>query len=312
MFKLFKKVAEVVAIETAPRYTVEQIHAEFDSAQERILSECDKMLAELQIPTETHVERKAAMLKQLGFENAEPVTQYEKFVKGKEAVAKKVELTSNQASYIRELSQRYPFEKFITVDELDRICNKYGLIHAPVKNYIKDIPEKNVVEMASVKPLMKSDKAGKQYIIFDMPQSFLDLIGKKGKVFTEEEVFALGEKYYLKGEYFVEWIDRGITAWAMVVVDKIKGVAFYHDYNYNKISFASKEGLFIAAPKSHFNTDGLSKESKHGFFEATKVEVKDPVVFEYCKNNICRIISKWGTDDDQSYLDPSLQNEKLN
>ena len=38
---------------------VEVIHAEFDSAQDRILDECDKVLAELQIPTETQIEKKA-------------------------------------------------------------------------------------------------------------------------------------------------------------------------------------------------------------------------------------------------------------
>ena len=39
-----------------------QIHNEFDGAQDRILCEADKMLTELQIPTETQIERKAALL----------------------------------------------------------------------------------------------------------------------------------------------------------------------------------------------------------------------------------------------------------
>lgn len=38
------------------QFTVEQIHAEFDSGEERILAECNKILSNLNIPTETQVE----------------------------------------------------------------------------------------------------------------------------------------------------------------------------------------------------------------------------------------------------------------
>lgn len=44
----------------------------------------------------------------------------------------------------------------------------------------------------------------------------------------------------------------------------------------------------------------------------TTYELKDPVVFEYYKNNVIRIITKLETEDDQSYLDPNLVNETLN
>lgn len=61
---------------------------------------------------------------------------------------------------------------------------------------------------------------------------------------------------------------------------------------------------------SHFDTTGLTQTSTNGFSKTViHREVKDPVVFEFCKGGFVRIISKWGTDDDQSYLDPSLRNE---
>ena len=43
----------------APKYTVEQIHEEIDTAQDRLLSQADALLKELNIPTETHIEKKA-------------------------------------------------------------------------------------------------------------------------------------------------------------------------------------------------------------------------------------------------------------
>jgi hypothetical protein len=87
--------------------------------------------------------------------------------------------------------------------------------------------------------------------------------------------------------------------------------------SYNGISreeiTIDKSGFFIAAPKTHFNLKGLTQKSKFGFFNVLTVTVpKDPIVFEYCKNGICRIITKWGTSDDQSYLDPALTNEIYN
>lgn len=48
----------------------------------------------------------------------------------------------------------------------------------------------------------------------------------------------------------------------------------------------------------------------HNLKEGKEIlHLADPVVFEYCKNNICRIVTKWGTEDDQAYLDPLLTNE---
>jgi hypothetical protein len=58
---------KVLAKFRKPAVTVEQIHAEFDSGEERLRQECEKILSELEIPTQTQVERKAQALKQLGF-----------------------------------------------------------------------------------------------------------------------------------------------------------------------------------------------------------------------------------------------------
>lgn len=300
--------------------TVEQIHAEFDSGEERILSECDKILSELQIPTETQIERKASIMKDLGFVNSETVKQAEKLSENSKQIQQKIDITAKQAETIKYFKNKYPFEKFITVDELERICNKYNLIHAPVSNYIKDIPEKNVLEMKNCKKLEHEDKNTILFIIdkVNNPKDFkrmLEILGKDPNKWelTNNDVIDSHKKYnrgnYQGSTVYTSWIFDGGSD-NMVFVD----LKDRHNLNFRieKYHKVDKSGLFIAAPKSHFNLKGLDKKSKFGFFKVETFEVKDPVVFEYCKDNICRIITKWGTDDDKSYLDPVLQNEILN
>jgi hypothetical protein len=302
-----------------PKVTVEQIHAEFDSAEERILNECDDILSQLQIPTESKIERKADMLVNLGFVNSEVVKQANSIKEKQEEIKNKIDITSLQASYIRELKVKYPKEKFITTDELERICEKYNLIHAPVANYIKDIPEKNVLEMTNCKKLYIEDKLEESFIITEVDglldfKKLLKILGKNNNNYeiTNSDVIKAHKNYRNinnNDSILREWLF-GKPADYMVFYD----LKQHHnlDFRIREYEKIDKTGLFIAAPKSHFNLKGLNKKSKFGFFNVTVTEIKDPVVFEYCKNNICRIITKWGTEDDQSYLDPILFDEKLN
>lgn len=319
--------ATIEVLTPSKTYTVEEIHEAFDSAQDRILDETDKLLAELKIPTETKVENKAKMLEKLGFVNSEPVKQYSIFKKNQQEIKQKVDITRQQAESIRYFAQKYPLEKFITVDELDRICNKYGLIHAPVKNYIKDIPEKNVLEITNIKKLDFQDSSGIFNDDKNLKGEFLKLYSR---YFTSPNTY----EFHLEDVIMRNYISLKLkpipteneistnSIWLrdtprfssnsrVITPESAYGTYINNAFQYggNKID---KSSLFIAAPQSHFDLKGLDKKSKYGYFTVTKVKVKDPVVFEYCKDNLVRIISKWGTDDDQSYLDETLINEKYN
>ncbi len=283
---------------------VEVIHAEFDSAQDRILDECDKVLAELQIPTETQIEKKASIMEELGFVNSETIQQARVLKERTQKVEQKINLTTTQAESIRYFKQKYPFEKFITVDELNRICEKYNLIHAPAQNYIKDIPEKNVLEMKNCKKLELQD----QFNLLNIITNF-----KFWRNATKEYINFINKNVLNKP--IPNWVDVELeSSFREYFTTLNSNIDRIGDYYFSEITVEkiNKSGLFVAAPKSHFNLDGLTKRTKFGFFNVTIQEVKDPVVFEYCKNDICRIITKWGTDDDQSYLDPSLTNEIFN
>jgi len=299
-----------------PVATVEEIHEEFDSAQERLLKECDDILNTLEIPTEGKVERKASNLEALGFINSKTVEDYKDFKESVKNVEEKIDFTTTQATEIRNLAFRYPFEKFITTDELDRICTKYDLLHAPVANYIKDVPEKNVLEMKNRKPLDVKDAVEAVYELFGFETNrFMNLLGKTDTKFTESEVIAICETYGGRPNTTIGHLKNGDTSFTFGILYSILNdftKINYSDYNFTSMTTIDQSGLHVAAPKSHFNLKGLDKITKFGWGVKREVEVKDPVVFEYCQNDIVRIITKWGTEDDQSYLDDALQNPTLN
>lgn len=304
---MFTKLLDLFIV---PTISVEAIHEEFDTAQDRILDECDKMLKELEIPTETSIERKGKILKELGFINSKTVQQADKLKKDKEVIKDKISITSEQAKTIRYYKEKYPLEKFITVEELERICSKYKLIHAPVANYIEDIPEKNVLEMKNVKRLEDTDKFPTQHFL--KITDFYYSVPNEVKKYFQDSICL---NNYVEGKKIIKYESGGISESSCQRLLKELGyMGSYTGYLYKRteITLVNKSGLFIAAPSSHFNLEGLSKKSKFGFFDVSVIEVKDPIVFEYCKLGICRIISKWGTADDKSYLDSTLVNEKFN
>lgn len=283
--------------------TVEEIHAEIDSAQDRILDAADKLLAELKIPTETQLEKKASLMEELGFKNSVTVKQAEILKNNTNNILEKRAVTENEANKLKYYIQTYPFQKFLTLEEMETICNKYNLVMAPVENYIKDVPEKNLLEIKNAKKLSINDSVSDTFILnitrwfSNTPESI------KNKLTTK---INLGELSKDEENLF----NRDIG-------DEILNRKF--NLNYSSYIFSegqliknSKKGYFIAAPPSHFDLTGLQATSKNGFSKIEITEVKDPIVFEYCKNGFVRIISKWGTEDDQSYLDPALTNEKFN
>lgn len=265
--------------------TVEKIHQEIDTAEDRLLTEAKRIIA-----LNTDTGDKAERLERIGFVNSELVVKNkgkkQAFVKNKE-----------QAQLIEYYKQNYPFQKFLTEQELDRICEKYNLVYAPILNYKKDVPEKNLSDIERSPELRNLDFA-------------------KDLIYTVRtpERFAGGGKYFLSPT----------SKWQFLLPKKIEGQfnsKFSLDEHLNKvyktgITYLTKEietvteirqGLFIAAPKSHFNLSGL-KKAGIGFFGFTVMpEPKDPIVFRYVRGGI-QVITKWGLEAE----DKDLVNEKMN
>lgn len=281
MLQLFKKAKTEQQI-------VAEIHNEFDTAEDRLLGEADSLLSELNLETEASMQSKAARLSNLGFVNSEPV----KWVKENSLVK-----TKTQAELIRYYKQAYPFQKFLTEGELDRICKKYNLVHAPVSNYIKDVPEKNLFEIENVSTLKNEDSAidlftthRKPYRMSGGGTTFLSPKSKWQRILPKT----------IKGNYDSTFsLDRHLN-------DIHKTGIEYLTQSVSVIK-ESKQGLFICAPKSHFDLKGLKQSSTFSFKSFIIEEPKDPIVFRYVRGGV-QVLSKWGLEGQ----DESLVNEKLN
>ncbi len=109
-----------------------QIHNEFDTAPDRLLQQAIQILEQegnAKIELESQITEKVKRLEKLGFIKNDAVVKKQEIdtiASKKEAVIK---LTTQEAEGIKYYSKRYPFLKFLTESELDRICEKYGLIY---------------------------------------------------------------------------------------------------------------------------------------------------------------------------------------
>lgn len=261
-----------------------EIQNEIDTAQDRLLQQAKDIIAYRQPLQNKKAERLAAV----GFINSTPVITN---LENKNILVK----TREQANFIEYYKQNYPFQKFITEDELKRICKKYNLIYMPVENYAKDVPEANLIEIENSKQRMPQDA----------PENLLWCELKKDNSF------------FLTSRSGGGWCGIWGSEWYRIP-KKINGINFFSNFNadtYLKNEFGfttdylvksvknfsqNRQGLFIAAPKSHFK--GVDK-SIFSFIP----EPKDPIVFRFVKGGI-QVLSKWGLEGQ----DEVFVNEKLN
>ena len=297
----FKRSAAVLERVVTPKvtYTIQDIHNEFDSVEDILLLEADVLIDELNSKSDSTLESKAKDLEKLGF--------FKSFVvKNSKELNKKIQITKEQADLIREYKQLYPFQKFLTEEELDRICQKYGLIYAPVGNYIEDVPQKNLNEIANAKALeARFRPKNNKYITITSATSFAS---------TTESNFPKEMKAFLKDPielHFDIKRDRYSNYSTEEILDKLgyKGPpAQWSNLTKVEVNEVSKEGLFIAAPETHFDLSDVSKEKKYGYFKShVTIVIQDPIVFRYCKGGV-QVLSKWGDEASDELLVNPIEN----
>ncbi len=289
---------------------IEEIHNEFDTAPERILQQALSIIGEQQsskVSLESEIEDKAIRLKNLGFVKNGLVDKLEKIEERNRQKDLIINMEMKMAEGIRYYAQTYPFLKFLPVSELDRICDKYGLVYAPVKHYKMPVPDKNLEEIENSQPLKSSDVqpdvVTRTY--YDDSNSrkwgynkVKELLG--GNSFTDDEIRELAKKHNIPLLYnttrdFFWKVGRVILSDDDMCLTK------------EVVETSTRSGLFIAAPKDHFDLTGLTFDKKKGYFQTTIQIKKDPIVFRYVKGGI-QVLSKWGLEAD----DPALQMEILN
>jgi hypothetical protein len=127
---------------------ITELHNEIDSAQERLLNEAKAIINSANLRDEDALADKHL---KLGFVNSEIV----KTISDKRDLVK---ISREQAELIERYKQKYPFQKFITVEDFESICKKYNLIFASIDRYKKNVPMKNLLEIESAPELKGKDK----------------------------------------------------------------------------------------------------------------------------------------------------------
>ena len=146
MFNLFSKVKAAFEPKMDTVAIIEAIHNEFDSSTDRLLKEAKEILSR-DVST-----AKGEELSNLGFVRSKASVQT------REIIATKIEKEA-VAKHIQYYQQQYPFNKFITEAEVERICNKYGLLCGEAEYYTGDVPDKNIKEISSFK--LRNDECTK-------------------------------------------------------------------------------------------------------------------------------------------------------
>lgn len=186
-------------------------------------------------------------------------------------------------------------------------------IEETYKVYSSNLKLKSIQDLGEDFKRYSSDPLIKIY-----PLDALENMGKIGKIFKENKIeyISMWEEKVFEGKEITEKQKN-------IINEKIR-----NKFGCTKVfcgyTEVKRDCLFIAAPKSHFDLKSLETVNGLAYYYKTNVnvkiiqETKDPIAFnilggnEKYPNGFVRILSKWGTEDDQSYIDPIVQNENLN
>lgn len=276
---------------------IDQIHSEFDTAQERLLEQANKILTS-NPEYISSLEEIGERLRRIGFTEAPTAKKSIELKKHRTSREAERVKTKEEADIIQYYQAQYPFLKFLTESELDRICDKYSLMYAPINHYIKDVPEKNLSDIEAAQHVRCGDSA-KDQIFIQLTKYRAD--AKELEKFIGKSLIPYEGGLDSSNEPYNNYLEKAIRQ--MGYTGFMPGWIYLE----GKVHKQNKAGLFIAAPESHFNLKGLDKKTRHGFFEVFKKEIKDPIVFRYVRGGI-QVITKWGLEAN----DPSLVVPKLN
>lgn len=141
---------------------IERIHEDFDTAAQDFLDKANEIISGGTKEMKPEVHEK---LKAFGFKRAQDIVEVEEAAKAK-ALAKDV---AEKVSYYFE---HYPFNKFITREQVKDICKKYGLVFGKTEWYVGNIPEKNQMEIVSFEVREEDKVSNSDIMIVATKQEF--------------------------------------------------------------------------------------------------------------------------------------------
>lgn len=279
MFNIFKKKTVTVNTVAEPKKPegltpseekaiVEEIHRLFHTAADRTRERATFTL------NEKH--QKAERLKALGFKNIP-------LIKESDDEVWKLTRANEIMEYINQYAIDYPAYKFITIEDIDEICNKYGLIFASVSFFNRDVPEKNLREIE----------------LFKLKPGHATYCNKEGEPRKYEDSKAIWK------------FNAGRSIWTRAQLEKLyvgQTTTYYENGDYIKVNNSyhfcayDRATLMIAAPPSHFTVP-------YGYkIVGTAVVQDDPVVCQPVPGGFL-VLSAWGGPEAS---DPIVVNQKSN
>lgn len=261
MFNLKKSIKKVQQSFKDPQTIVAEIHEAFDTATDKLLKEAKDILA-----GSFDIE-KGKRLKKVGFVMAKKVKESENLIRQKNN-------SENLAKQIEYYKTFYPNNKFITEQEVKRICQKYGLLFAEAVYYISDVPEKNLLEIESFN--LRDEEKNKYkcgYFEYDINGYYRSCTPQKGTY------------GYVKSD------NRSRFGSFISVSDISKNYHF------------EAEPLKICASAKDFNTEYMRIEDEYKL----ELNLPDPVVLQPVKDGYL-VVTKWGLEAE----DKGLINETHN
>jgi len=136
---IMKDMPKAVSKAIYPKEVME-IHHEFETAADKLLLEATSIIAEAATKDTSKVNR----LEALGFKQAGQVTELKPLLQ-------KAELGKEQVSLVNYYKINYPFNKFITEEQVKTICHKYNLVCGDVERFKGFVPEKNLKDIENFK-----------------------------------------------------------------------------------------------------------------------------------------------------------------
>lgn len=267
------------------------LHDEFDMAPAKLLAEARAIVARnSKVIVDPKIMEKADRLSKLGFKNTPESKAAEETKKALKLEEEIKEMGKRTAETVLYYHKKYPFQKFLTVDELHRICRDYGLIYAPVSTYAMQVPDKNLTEIENGKPVEFSD----------LPDDILVKDNRYGHFFNNQDLTSILSS---QGKTSYEYGRNPDLV--RLCEDLNKDRSRYSDGHFQ---LSSKAYFQIAAPIDHFDQHELSKFNKiNSFGYATREVRKDPVVFRFVKNGVL-VYSKWGIEANHPLLTNPIEN----
>lgn len=218
-------------------------------------------------------------------------------------ILKETAMSKEQIELVKYYKQNYPFNKFITEDQVKQICHKYNLVCGDVDRFRGFVPESNLNDIENFKLKPVDSVITGMFKPYDSPLTF-SVVLKNAEIRQSGRYFHI----YKKDD------DSKNPPYAFQKDISGRKDSFYGDDSKNIFDlanlgsgnlFLNNIGFQICAPVKDMDISGL--ELVEGYKLQRKIEIPDPVVLQPVKGGYL-IVTAWG--DEAS--DPLVVNENFN